>query len=107
ASRVLAARVEKRGNEQFIKNLEYAKGYLNFTEQTLSELSDILVRAKELAISQANDASASAQSRHVVAEEMRQMGDQVVQIANRKLGERFIFGGFKTTAAPFDQNGEY
>jgi flagellar hook-associated protein 3 FlgL len=80
---------------------------LEFSEQSLNELTEVFVRAKELALSQANDASASPQTRRIVAEEMRQLQNQVVQIANRKLGERFIFGGFRTTEAPFDQNGEY
>jgi flagellar hook-associated protein 3 FlgL len=31
----------------------------------------------------------------------------MVQIGNRKLGDRFIFGGFRTQTAPFDINGEY
>lgn len=107
ASRVLFSRVEQRGNEQFIKNLNYAKSFLDFTEQSLSELTELLVRAKELALSQANDASASPQSRRIVAEELRQIHDQAVQISNRKLGERFIFGGFQTKVAPFDENGGY
>jgi len=107
ASRVLFSRVEQRGTEQFIKNLNYAKSFLDFSEQSLNELSEVLVRAKELAISQSNDASASAQTRKIVAQEIQQLHDQAVQISNRKLGERFIFGGFKTTAAPFSTDGEY
>jgi len=35
------------------------------------------------------------------------MYSQAVQIGNRKLGERYIFGGFKTTIPPFDISGEY
>ncbi|MCB0350800.1 MAG: flagellar hook-associated protein FlgL, partial [Bdellovibrionales bacterium] len=107
ASRVLFSRIDQRGNEQFIKNLNYAKGFLDFTEQSLNELTEVFVRAKELAISQANDASASPQTRRIVAEEVKQLLNQTVQIANRKLGERFIFSGYKTQEAPFDENGNY
>jgi flagellar hook-associated protein 3 FlgL len=107
ASRVLFSRVEQRGTDQFIKNLNYAKGFLDFSEQSLNELTELLVRAKELAISQANDASASQQTRRIVAEEIKQLHNQSIQIANRKLGDRFIFAGFKTTDSPFDDSGEY
>ncbi len=107
ASRVLFSRTEQRGNDQYIKNLNYAKSFLDFSEQSLGEVSDILVRAKELALSQANDASSSSQSRQIVAAEIKQLHDQAVQIGNRKLGERYIFGGYKTTTAPFDDKGEY
>jgi flagellar hook-associated protein 3 FlgL len=107
ASRVLGSQIELRGSEQYIKNLNYARSFLDFTEQSLDELTEVFVRAKELALSQANDASASEQTRKVVAEEVKQLLNQTVQIANRKLGERFIFGGFQTTESPFDENGNY
>ncbi|NQZ00380.1 MAG: flagellar hook-associated protein FlgL [Bdellovibrionales bacterium] len=107
AQRVLGARIDLTGAEQFDKSLNYAKSFLDFTDQSLGELTDILVRAKELAISQANDASASSQSRRITAREISQGYDQMVQIGNRKLGERFIFGGFKTQAAPFTNAGIY
>src|SRR5690606_23681066 len=107
ASRVLFARVEQRGTEQYIKNLNYAKSFLDFTEQSLAELTEILLRAKELAIAQSNDASSHPQTRKIVAAEVKQLHDQAIQIGNRKLGERFIFGGFKTTAPPFTDKGDY
>lgn len=107
AARVLAARTEERGNQQFIKNINNAKSFLEFTDQSLGELSEILIRAKELAINQANDASGNEQSRQVTASEIEQIYNQSVQIGNRKLGERYIFGGSQTQAAPFNRHGEY
>jgi flagellar hook-associated protein 3 FlgL len=107
ASRVLFSKTEQRSADQFIKNLNYARSFLDFSEQSLGEVSELLIRAKELAIAQASDAGASEQTRKVVAAEVSQLYDQSVQIANRKLGERFIFGGFKTTQPPFDLDGQY
>ncbi len=107
ASRVLFSKTEQRGADQYIKNLNYARSFLDFSEQSLGELSELLIRAKELAIAQASDAGASEQTRRVVAAEVSQLYDQSVQIANRKLGERFIFGGYKTTKPPFSLEGEY
>lgn len=107
SARVLAARTEERGNNQFIKNINNAKSFLEFSDQSLGELSDILVRAKELAVSQSNDASGNSESRMVTAAEIEQIYNQAVQIGNRKLGERYIFGGYKTDKMPFDQTGQY
>lgn len=107
SARVLAARTEERGNSQFIKNINNARSFLEFSDQSLGELSDILVRAKELAVSQSNDASGNAESRMVTASEIEQIYSQAVQIGNRKLGERYIFGGYKTQTMPFNQAGEY
>ena len=107
SARVLAARTEQRGSQQFVKNINNARAFLEFTDQSLSELTETLVRAKELAIHQANDAGASPDSRRAVAAEVAQLYSQAIQIGNRKLGERYIFGGFQTTKPPFDLSGEY
>jgi flagellar hook-associated protein 3 FlgL len=107
ATRVLAARTEIAGGQQYLKSVNQAKTFLEYSDQSLGELSDILVRAKELAISQSNDASASKHTREVVASEIEQLHSQAVQVGNRKIGDRFLFAGFRTTRAPFDANGVY
>lgn len=107
ATRVLAARTEISGNQQFLKSVNQAKTFLEYSDQSLGELSEILIRAKELALSQASDASASQDTRDVVATEVEQLFEQAVQVGNRKIGDRFIFGGFQTTTPPFDPNGHY
>jgi flagellar hook-associated protein 3 FlgL len=104
---VLTARTEEHTNSQFTKNINHAKSFLEFTDQSLNELSDLVVRAKELAISQSNDASSNVQSRQVTAQEINQIYNQAIQIGNRKLGERYIFSGFKTQTQPFDITGNY
>jgi flagellar hook-associated protein 3 FlgL len=107
AARVLASRTEEKSNTQFIKNINNAKSFLEFSDQSLGELSDILVRAKELAINQANDASGNLETRLVTSSEVEQIYNQAIQIGNRKLGERYVFGGYKTQNKPFSQQGEY
>lgn len=105
--RVLGARTEERGNTQFIKNINNAKSFLEFTDQSLGELTEILVRAKELAVGQASDAGASEQTRMVTAQEIEQIYNQTVQIGNRKMGDRYIFAGYKTQDRPFNSDGKY
>lgn len=107
ATRVLATRTSINSSQQFVKNINQAKTFLEYSDQSLGELADLLMRAKDLAISQANDASASAATRQVSATEVRQLLGQSVQVGNRQLGDRFLFGGFKTTNPPFGPKGEY
>ncbi|PIS12144.1 MAG: flagellar hook-associated protein 3 [Bdellovibrio sp. CG10_big_fil_rev_8_21_14_0_10_47_8] len=107
SARVLAARTEERASKQFQKNINVARSFLEFTDQSLSELTESLIRAKELAIQQSSDAGASPDTRRTAAAEVEQIYNQTVQIANRKLGERYVFGGYKTNSAPFDISGEY
>lgn len=70
AARVLSARTEERGSRQFFRNMQYAKDFLEFTDNSLSELNEILIRAKELAIGQSSDAGANAMTRQVTAREI-------------------------------------
>ena len=107
ATRVLATRSDIASNQQFLKSVNQAKSFLEYSDQSLGELSEVLVRAKELALSQANDAAAGKDTRSVTAAEIDQLFNQTVQVGNRKLGDRFLFGGFKTTKPPFSPKGDY
>jgi flagellar hook-associated protein 3 FlgL len=107
ASRVLAAKTDVTGLKQYAKDLNYAQSFLNFTDQSLDEMTQVIARVKELSLGQASDAGANAVTRKVVGTEVEQLISQVIKIGNRKLGDRYIFGGYKTTEAPFDQNGSY
>lgn len=107
ASRVLQNRIDLQGNKQFSKSLNYARSFLEYTDQSLGDLSEVLMRAKELALNQANDAGANEESRRAVAIEVEQLYSQLINIGNRKLGDRFIFGGFRTQNAPFTPQGDY
>ncbi len=106
-SRTLGLRTDKLSAEQHLKNMEMARTYLNFTEAALGDLSEQLVRAKELAISQSSSASSSASTRMATSSEIDEMFKDVVGISNRRFGERYIFGGYKTTTSPFDNTGNY
>lgn len=107
SARILALRTDDRAYGQFIKNMHHARSFLEATDTTLGELSELLMRLKELAVQQANDAGASSETRRVVAEEVSQSFNQAIQIGNRKLGERYLFGGQRTTQAPFTPAGDY
>ncbi len=107
SARILAMRTEDRSYQQFVKNIHHARSMLEATDTSLGELSEMFMRLKELAVQQANDAGGSAETRRVVAEEVAQTFHQAIQIGNRKLGDRFIFGGYRTLESPFDTKGNY
>jgi flagellar hook-associated protein 3 FlgL len=107
AMKVLEVRTDKVNNDQFQSNSHLAEAFLNNSDHALSEISDILIRAKEIAINQSSGASSSDESRLGVAEEIGQLFKQAVAAANTKIGERYLFGGYKTQKPPFDADGRY
>src|SRR5690606_16411628 len=76
---LLAIRSQNIDAEQYLRNLNFAQTQLSFTENVLGELSDILVKAKELAIGQASSIY-SPEIRLGVAKEIHQLRQQAISI---------------------------
>lgn len=95
-----------KDNNQYIKNADFALLQLSVTENSLTEVTDIISKAKELAIGQASDFY-GPDVRKNVSKEVKQLRNQLLSIANRRLGQRYIFGGHKTNTPPFDYDGNY
>jgi flagellar hook-associated protein 3 FlgL len=107
AAKVLEVRTEKMNNDQYQTNAKMAESFLTNSEQALTEISDLIVRAKEIAISQSSGASANSDTRLGVAEEVTQLYNQAVAAGNRRIGDRYLFGGYKTQNPPIDPAGRY
>lgn len=103
---LLAIRSKNIDADQYVRNLNFAQSQLSYTENALEELTDILVKAKELAIGQSSSIY-NAEIREGISKEIHQMRQQVVSIANKRMGNRYLFSGQKVLTQPFDQNGNY
>ena len=93
-------------NVQYLKNSDFALLNLSVTEKSIEELTDIVVKAKEIAIAQSSDFF-NADIRKNVANEVQQLYNQSLAIANKKVGLKHIFSGTSTLTSPFDNNGVY
>ena len=107
SAKVLEIRTDKVNNDQFQMNAKLTESFLNNSEHALGELGDIMVRAKEIALGQSSGASSTEDTRLGVAEEVTQLYQQAVSVANRRIGERYLFGGYKTQKPPVDAEGRY
>lgn len=92
--------------EQFAKNVDHALSWLDLTDTALSQAGDILQRARELAVYGANG-TLPQESRNALAEEVKQLFDQLVQVGNTTYAGQYIFAGTETKTAPFDGNGGF
>ncbi|GAB4009622.1 MAG: flagellar hook-associated protein FlgL [Bdellovibrio sp.] len=102
----LAITSQLTDNNQYMRNADYASMYLNITEKSLEEISDLLVKAKEIAIAQSSDFY-DANVRKNISNEIVQIRNQVMAIANKRVGQKYIFSGFKTLTKPFSDDGKY
>lgn len=100
-ARVLATDADLRALTQYGRNIAAARQQLTVEETALDHTTGILERARELAYSQAG-ATANAQTRSVTADEIDELVLQVVQTANTRVGNRYVFGGLYPDRPPLD-----
>ena len=103
---LLHIRSQKVDSEQYSRNTSYAKTQLDFTEAALSDLTEIVGKAKEIAIAQSS-VLYNPEVRRGVAKEVSQLRNQVLSIGNRKLGSRYIFAGHASLSPAFSSDGKY
>lgn len=91
--------------EQFDRNATIANNRLAQEESSLSSVNNILQRVRELAI-QANNATQSNETRQLIAVELRESLDQLVQLANQKDGSGdYLFSGNLESTIPVTRSG--
>lgn len=103
---VLTLSSRKSDNEQYMRNIQYGLMNLNIVEQSLDQLTEIMNKAKELAIQQASDFY-DPEIRGGVATEVKQLRNHAMAIANKRVGQKYIFAGYNTLQQPFNQDGSY
>lgn len=87
--------------EQYSQNIDSSTSWLNITESTLSSANDIIVEIQEMAVSQGSD-TASATTRQETATALEPLIDQLLSLANTKIGDSYIFSGSRTSVKPFE-----
>lgn len=100
-TQILAYRKTISSIDQYSRNISGAQGELDLAESHLGQVTDLLMRAKELLLAQVTD-TASADTRKIAAGEIRQIRDEIRQIANTKVNDRYLFGGTQMSVPPYD-----
>jgi flagellar hook-associated protein 3 FlgL len=106
AVRALRNRSKLDNIQEYKKTIDFASGYLQKTEDALRGITEALIRGKELCIQQASG-TWDEKTREIVASEVKQIGDQIVELGNSTYGDKFVFGGFRSTTPPVDSEGHF
>jgi flagellar hook-associated protein 3 FlgL len=103
---LLAIRSQNVDAGQYIRNLNFAQTQLAYTENVLEDMTNILTKAKELAVGQASTFY-GPEIREGVSKEIHQLRQQMLSLSNKRMGSRYLFAGHKILTRPFDENGNY
>jgi flagellar hook-associated protein 3 FlgL len=99
----LRIRTDMARNDAYTKNADEVQSWLNITDTALGQLGDLLQRTRELAVEGANGTLTQADMQKI-AEEIKQLKAQMIQVGNTQYNGRYIFAGFKTTTQPFSED---
>jgi len=104
-TQILEMRSQQAAVTQYQTNISTAKSWVSMTESQLTAANDILVKVRELAVSSATG-TATAATRANAATQVASLREEMLAIANARLGDRYLFAG-SSTAAPFNEAYEY
>lgn len=102
-SRVIDLKGSRARIEQFGRSIESSRAQLENSEAALSTLSNAMIRLRELTVS----ADIEDADFDKIQPEVEQIFSELVAIANTRVGDRFLFGGFATDAPPVSQTGTF
>jgi flagellar hook-associated protein 3 FlgL len=103
---VLGYRTNLAATDQYQENIEKGITRLEFNEVTLDLASDLVNTARRLAADYSGS-TLSVGERQSLALQVKDLYDQVMQMANSKFNGNFIFSGHATDTAPFSHIGDF
>lgn len=105
SARLLGLNEELGRYDQYQRNIDLASGRLNIEDTALDSSVEILQKARELTV-QANNDTLQNSDRSAIAKEIRQLHDQLLNLANTQDGNgEYLFAGFKSRTQPFSLSG--
>ena len=87
--------------EQYQTNIQTGKTRLEVTEVNLDLVDDLLQVIRGIG---QTETSQSAESRLLAAEGIKDIFDQVLDVANSELNGNYLFSGYQTKTAPFSRD---
>ncbi|MGM0450279.1 MAG: flagellar hook-associated protein FlgL [Pseudomonadota bacterium] len=104
STRIVQLKDDLSRSGQYQDTLDLTQTRLEREDDTLSSYTDALARTRELMVN-AGSGSLSESDRESIAQELRQVKDQMVSLANTQGPEgEFLFGGFQGGDKPFGED---
>ena len=90
--------------DQYNTNITHGKTQIDLTESCLEAIDDLVLKARRIAVEQS---AGELENRPTAAQEVKKIYDQILQLANTKLGDTYILSGHQTDTAPFSRDADY
>ena len=90
--------------EQYQLNINTARTRVTMTDAVLNETTELMNQVYELAI-QGNDETLSTGQVATITSRIADLYDDIVDLANTKIGNDYLFSGYQSTTPPFSATG--
>jgi flagellar hook-associated protein 3 FlgL len=104
--RVLGYRSNIAAIEQYEENIDQGINQLEFNEISLDLASDLVLTAKRLADSYSGS-DYTAEEKQLAADQVKDLYDQLIGLANSTYNNNYIFAGHATDTAPFSRDADF
>ena len=96
----LRYRAELSSNEQYQKNVDSAISWLEFNDTVMNQAGNVVQRLRELTV-QGSTGTNPQSALDSINEEVKELKEQLVDIANSKLNGKYIFNGETYDLQPY------
>jgi flagellar hook-associated protein 3 FlgL len=104
ATQIMSSSSSLRALDQYKTNVQAASSRIAQEDAVLSQIGDLVTRAKELGLQEGGSTSTDA-TRSVANAEVQQIFGQIVSLGNTKFGNEYLFGGAQSQTEPFAATG--
>jgi flagellar hook-associated protein 3 FlgL len=101
AARAMSLRTDLAGVKQHQRNVDEAQSWMSATSTTLSSITDLAQKARELTVQGATD-TLSQSGRDAIADQIDQLIAGMKQEGNATYDGRYVLGGSRTNTPPYD-----
>ncbi len=99
SSLVLRFQATTASLEEYQRSTDAAQEWLENTATALTQVTDVLEQAKEIAVQGSSDTGSD--TRTSLAAQANQLLESLVSLSGTRFSDRYIFGGTQTATAPF------
>lgn len=101
AARGMFYRSSLMENDQYKRNVDEAKSWMDMTDTTMDEMGSIMKRVKEILV-YSGDGAISPDDLKAMAAEVEELKKHMGTLANQQINGKYIFGGTDTNKPPYD-----
>lgn len=103
---VLTTRTQLQQTERYLETMGQASDQMAATDGHLSQVENVLVRVKEIAINSVNGALGQSDLA-ALADEIAELKNELLDTANAVVNGTYIFAGYQQATKPFSVNPDY